>query len=409
MEFQNIEELKKDLISFENEISDIYKQAKIKAPVHLSKGNEAQLIEIFKHVKKDDWMFATYRNHYQALLKGVDRQWLKDQIIEGHSMHIMSKEHKIYTTSIVGGQLPIAVGAALALKLKGAPGHVWAFCGDMAAETGVFHECTKFSAGHNLPITFIVEDDGLSVYTPTKESWGGTMFRAEDNLVRNYDFAKAIQTENPKSIIKRYAYKREWPHHGIGLWVEFPEDKLQEEADGRPMYQDEVKRAMELLSKDPRVYFIGQTVGCKGSSVYGSVQDIPISRRIELPIIEEVQMGISTGMALEGLIPISIYPRIDFMVLASNQLINHLDKTKELSGGVLDPKVIIRTMVGSKTPLYPGPQHCQDHTEAYKQMLTNIDVVKLEKVSDIVPAYLKALQSDKSTLFVEPADLYFTR
>ena len=58
-------------------------------------------------------------------------------------------------------------------------------------------------------------------------------------------------------------------------------------------------------------------------------------------------------------------------------------------------------MIGSKKPLYPGPQHCQDHTEAYKLMLKNIDVIRLENPEDIFTAYENALKSDKSTLLAE--------
>ncbi len=397
MNLDNIEETKKELMDFENRISDLYKEGKIKAPIHLSKGNEKEIIEIFKKIKKNDWVFASYRNHYHALLKGIQKDWIEKQIIEGRSMFIMDKEHKFYSSSIVPGQLPIALGAALAIKRKGTNDHVWAFCGDMASETGVFHEVTKYAENHNLPITFIIEDDNLSVYTPTKEVWG-----INDAENGNFSHAKLIPSNTDNKIIK-YSYERGWPHHGIGLWTEFAEDKFI--AEGLKNYKDEIKKAMELLAQNDKVVFLGQTVSYKGSTIFGSVKDIPESKRIELPIMEEVQMGISIGLSLEGFIPVSIYPRIDFMILATNQLVNHLDKIYELSDGRFNPKVIIRTMLGSKDPLYPGPQHCQDHTEAYKLMLTNIDVIKIDRVKDIVLAYEQALKKDKSSLIVETASL----
>lgn len=403
MDLSNSDEVKKKLIAFEEKISGLYEQGRIKAPVHLSKGNEEQLIKIFKDIKEDDWIFTNYRNHYHALLKGIPEDWLEKEIVEGRSMHIMSKKHKFYTSSIVPGHLPIALGVALALKRKGSKNHVWAFCGDMAGETGVFHEVTKYAAGHNLPISFIVEDDGLSVYTPTKKVWGISAFSAEDDGLKGYDFAKAAKSETDSPLIQRYAYKRVWPHHGIGLWVEFPEDSKIKEA--MMTYKGEIRKAMELLAKDERAVFLGQTVSYPGSTIWGSVKEIPEEKRIELPIMEELQMGISTGLALEGFIPVSVYPRIDFMILATNQLVNHLDKADELSRGQFKPKIIIRTMIGSKDPLYPGPQHCQDHSEAYKLMLTNVDVIKVDRVGDIVPAYEKALKSDRSTLIIETSSL----
>jgi len=114
----------------------------------------------------------------------------------------------------------------------------------------------------------------------------------------------------------------------------------------------------------------------------------------------------SIGLSLEGYIPVSIYPRIDFLIIAINQLVNHLDKIEKMSCGQFKPKVIIRTAIGSTKPLNAGLQHTSDYTEALKYMVKNIDIVKLVKVKDIVPAYKKALKSEKSTLLIEIVDLY---
>jgi len=162
---------------------------------------------------------------------------------------------------------------------------------------------------------------------------------------------------------------------------------------------------MELLALDNRVLFIGQTVGYGGSRFTKDLETMENSKKIELPVIEEMQMGISTGLALEGFIPVSIYPRFDFLLLAANQLVNHLDKMKELSQGQFDPKVIIRTVVGSRDP-YPGPQHCKDHTDAFRLMLTNVYIKKLTKLEEIVQEYKAALKRKQSSLLIEIGDLY---
>jgi len=180
----------KTLIDFEEGIKTAYIGGKIHSPVHLSKGNEEQLISIFRNIHPDDWVFSTHRSHYHALLKGMGVEWLRAEILDNRSMHINSKEHKFFTSSIVGGCLPIALGVALGLKRRNAPNKVWVFIGDMGAETGVFHECVKYANGHELPIKFVVEDNGFSVNTPTKDVW-------------------------------RYSYERGFPHHGCGQWVNF--------------------------------------------------------------------------------------------------------------------------------------------------------------------------------------------
>ena len=171
-------------------------------------------------------------------------------------------------------------------------------------------------------------------------------------------------------------------------------------------YEDKIIEAMELLSKNEKVLFLGQSVSYTGSVVYRTLCRVPEAKRIELPVIEEAQMGLSIGLSLEGFIPVSIYPRMDFLILAMNQLVNHLDKIEKASAGQFRPKVIIRTIIGSRRPLYPGLQHCSDYTRAFKGILKNIKVIKLAKSKEIIPAYKAALGSPQSTLLIEIADLY---
>lgn len=194
---------KEQLISFEKDIAENYEQANIKAPVHLTGGNEDELIEIFKKIKKNDWVFSTHRSHYHALLKSNDPEWVKSEIFAQRSAHINSKKYKIFTSAIVGGNLPIALGVAKAIKMRKGKEKVWVFVGDMASEMGIMYECHKYALGHKLPITFIIEDNGWGVYTPTDKVWG------------NYTFKHIA----PKLVI--YQYSRIYPHYGIGKWINF--------------------------------------------------------------------------------------------------------------------------------------------------------------------------------------------
>ncbi len=171
-------------------------------------------------------------------------------------------------------------------------------------------------------------------------------------------------------------------------------------------YKEELAKAMELVAAHPKSIFIGQNLIYGGTSMFWTLQNIPKEKRVELPVFEEVQMGMSLGMALEGFIVVSVYPRMDFLICATNQLINHLDKAHEMSDGQFKPVVIIRTAVGSTRPLMPGPQHSQDHTEAFKSMCKHINVVKLERAEQIVPEYKKALEADRPTILVEIPDMY---
>ena len=176
-------------------------------------------------------------------------------------------------------------------------------------------------------------------------------------------------------------------------------------------YKDELTKAMELLAKDKRVIFLGQNIVYPGSIMSSSLQKIPNSKKVELPLIEDAQMGMSIGLSLEGYIPVSIYPRIDFLIIATNQLVNHLDKIEEMSCGQFKPKVIIRTAIGSTKPLYPGLQHCSDYTKGLQSMLKKVEVIKLVKSKDIIPAYRYALKrkDSRSTLLIEVANFYARR
>ena len=173
-------------------------------------------------------------------------------------------------------------------------------------------------------------------------------------------------------------------------------------------YKDELVRSMEWLAEKDNTIFLGQSVSYSGNAIYNTLKTVSDDKKIELPVFEELQMGISTGLALEGYVPISCYPRFDFLILACNQLVNHLDKINYMSKGMMKPQVIIRTSIGAKKPLDGGIQHTQDHTEAFKNFLTDINVVILNEPDEIFPAFQLAYQREdcKSTLIIEWGDYY---
>ncbi len=162
-----------------------------------------------------------------------------------------------------------------------------------------------------------------------------------------------------------------------------------------------LNQAMRMLAAQPNAIFLGQGVRFDGVSMYADLDGIPDEQRIEFPVAEELQLGASTGLAIAGFLPISIFPRMDFLLRAMDQLVNHLDKLEQMSQGQFKPKVIIRTRHGPTKPLNAGPQHTQDHTKAFRSMLPNVNVVKIETASGILPTYERALAAPYSTLVVE--------
>ena len=200
---------KEELIEFENEMAECFNNAQIKAPVHLYNDNEEQIIEVFKkhNIGPEDWVLCSWRSHYQCLLKGVPPEELKEAILQGRSISLCFKEYRILSSGIVTGALPIATGIALDIKRKGDTNKVYCFMGDMTSETGIAHECIKYARNHELPIHFIVEDNGKSVCTDTRATWNQEKLTYEgvnDEYVTYYKYA-----------LDKY------PHAGAGIRVQF--------------------------------------------------------------------------------------------------------------------------------------------------------------------------------------------
>ena len=173
-------------------------------------------------------------------------------------------------------------------------------------------------------------------------------------------------------------------------------------------YFDELKRSMDYLGEQPDTMFLGQAVEYKGTAMTNTLKDTPPDKLLEMPVDEEMQMGITNGLAVAGTIPITIYPRWNFLLLTMNQLINHLDRMPLFSHGEYIPKVIIRTGIGSERPLHPQDQHAGDFTDGFRLIVKNTEIIRLEEPEDIFPAYYKAYNrtDGKSTILVEFGDYY---
>lgn len=163
-------------------------------------------------------------------------------------------------------------------------------------------------------------------------------------------------------------------------------------------FHAEINKAMRRLAEDNRTVFIGQSVRYDGAAIFHTLEGVPMEKRLEFPVAENMQLGYCTGLSLTGKLPICIYPRMDFMLLALDQLVNHLDKLPMFGWR---PKVIIRARVGQKRPLDAGPQHTQNYSAVFELMLTTVRVVEVRRPEEVAPAYEAALERPFSTLIVE--------
>jgi len=173
-------------------------------------------------------------------------------------------------------------------------------------------------------------------------------------------------------------------------------------------YFDELKRSMEWLGTMNDTFFLGQAVQYSGTAMSNTLKSVPNEKLWELPVAEDMQMGMSIGMALRGVVPISIFPRWNFLLLATNQIVNHIDKIKLMSSGGYTPKIIIRTSIGSQRPLHPQHQHVGDFTSGFKAMCDFVDIIRLDEPYQIFEAYKYAYErtDNRPTILVEWGDYY---
>ncbi len=200
---------KEQIIAFEQDIAGVFATGVIRAPVHLRAGREDQLIQIFKehNIGDNDYIFGFWDSHELALLKGVPAAELKQAILDGKSISLCIPKYKVMCSGIVGSLMGTAAGVAWTLKQQGKGGRAFLFCGDMSAETGIFHEAVKYVTQFDLPAHFIVCDNGVSVMTNTRETWGSL-----DPWFVGTKYAKKITY---------FKYTNGYPHSGLGKLIKF--------------------------------------------------------------------------------------------------------------------------------------------------------------------------------------------
>jgi TPP-dependent pyruvate/acetoin dehydrogenase alpha subunit len=205
---------RESLTAFRDRVAEAFKAKRILAPVHFPGGEEEQLIAAMADIRPDDWLCVGWRSMYAALLKGCPEEWVFDEILAGRSMYLMSKEHRIIGSSIVGGVLPVACGLAMGIRRgrdtqrdelirASVPSRVWVVVGDMTATTGLFAEFVRYCAGHGLPVRVVVCDNGYSTNAPTEQVWG----------------TSSVQGTGLQ--VTRFRYKRTMPHVGLAERVSF--------------------------------------------------------------------------------------------------------------------------------------------------------------------------------------------
>ena len=393
---------KKELISFENNIIEKYKDNQLPFLFHLCGGNEDQLIKIFNEIKDGDYVFVTHRNHYHAYLHGIDPEIVLDRVSNGRSMFVYDREKNFFSSAIVGGIPEIAAGVAMALKRKKSEKKVWCFVGDGAEDTGHFYSAVRYVESNNLPCKFIVEDNDISIEASKEDRWGSKFIMNWPNCVLRYNYELAY----PHARIEEFCdlsiaskYKKTDKEYFPEI-AEYPSPRTKISEISTLTFNEAVTQAMTELGKKEDTIFIGYNVGSNFGNAMGNFKNIEDSKKIETPVAENLMSSLAMGLALEEYKPIVYYERHDFMMVAMDSLVNHVSQIERISHQDFKTPIIFRTVVADEGPFYSGPTHSQDFTNIFRQILS-FPVLEPQTPEEVLEYYDYAYEAKFPVMIVE--------
>jgi pyruvate dehydrogenase E1 component alpha subunit len=391
---------KEELIAFEDHIGDLYLDNKLPFLFHLSGGNEDQLIEIFENINEGDYVISNHRNHYHALLHGVPPEDVENRILDGRSMFIYDRQRNFFLSAIIGGTPAIAAGIAWALKRKGSDQKVWCFVGDGTEDNGHLAEAIRYVDGWDLPCTFVIESNDRSCEASNADRWGKT----------------AHPEWNSSSVI-RYKYNCTYPHCRKPGMIDLSKAVKKTDEEYFPLlqefvypeieqtdisYKDAIVQSMTELG-DAGAIFIGYNVAY--GDAMGTLKNVPKEQKLETPVAENLMAGLAIGMSFEGFTPVLYYERHDFMLVAADAIINHIDKIERISHGEFKVPVIIRAVTADAGPFYSGITHSQDFTNMFRSAVS-FPVIDSVTGSDVLKAVRGAKESGRPMMLIERKSRY---
>ena len=396
---------KEELIAFEDHIGDLYMDNQLPFLFHLSGGNEDQLIEIFKDIKEGDYVISNHRNHYHALLHGIPPNVVEDRIKNGRSMFIYDRKRNFFVSAIIGGTPAIAAGIAWALKRKGSTQKVWCFVGDGTEDNGHLSEAVRYVEGFDLPCKFIIESNDRSCEASNEDRWG-----------------KTAHPEYNSDYVIKYHYEPTYPHCRKPGMIDLSKTNKKTDDEYFPplkepnimtylakdwvapqtSYKDAMIESMTHLGKLGAI-FIGYNV--KYGNAIGTLKNVPDDQKLETPVAENLMAGLAIGMSFEGFLPVLYYERHDFMMVAADAIINHIDKIERISHGEFKCPIIIRAVTADAGPFYSGITHSQDFTEVFRRAVS-FPVLDPVNGAGVTSCLLAARRSGKPCMIIERKSRY---
>ena len=393
---------KEELIAFEDHIGDLYMDNQLPFLFHLSGGNEEQLIDIFKDIKEGDYVISSHRNHYHALLHGIPPEVVEDRIKNGRSMFIYDRERNFFVSAIIGGTPAIAAGIAWALKRKGSDQKVWCFVGDGTEDNGHLSEAVRYADGFDLPCKFIIESNDRSCEASNADRWGKTGHPTWDSsrVIKYHYECTYPHCRKPGMIDLSKAVKKTDNEYFPPLPPTIPYNHLIE--DENISYKDAMIQSMTELGEQGAI-FIGYNV-LYGNAI-GTLKNVPDDQKLETPVAENLMAGLAIGMSFEGFIPVIYYERHDFMLVAADAIVNHIDKIERISHGEFKCPILIRAVTADAGPFYSGITHSQDFTNVFKEAVS-FPVEDPVTGVDVLNAVKSARLSGRPAMLIERKSRY---
>ena len=393
---------KEELIAFEDRIGDLYMDNQLPFLFHLSGGNEEQLIDIFKDIKEGDYVISSHRNHYHALLHGIPPEVVEDRIKNGRSMFIYDRERNFFVSAIIGGTPAIAAGIAWALKRKGSDQKVWCFVGDGTEDNGHLLEAVRYADGFDLPCKFIIESNDRSCEASNADRWGKTGHPTWDSsrVIKYHYECTYPHCRKPGMIDLSKAIKKTDDEYFPPLPPTIPYTHVIE--DTNLSYKEAMIQSMTELGEQGAI-FIGYNV--KYGNAIGTLKNVPDDQKLETPVAENLMAGLAIGMSFEGFLPVIYYERHDFMLVAADAIVNHIDKIERISHGEFKCPVLIRAVTADAGPFYSGITHSQDFTNVFKEAVS-FPVEDPVTGEDVLQAVRSARHSGRPAMLIERKSRY---
>lgn len=250
--------------AFEEKVSALYAAREIVGLLHLGIGQEAVAVGICGWLRSDDQVFGGHRSHGHAIAKGANINRLMAEIAgratgycsgKGGSMHIVAMDAGFVTaTGIVGGTIPLALGAAFAAKESGAGQVAVVFFGDGAGQAGAFHESLNIASLWKLPVIFVCENNGYAEFTPLSTH---TKVERLARHAKTYAIPNSTVDGNNLLAVREAAEKAiDRARHGKGpTFIECLTHRLRGHYEGDPARYRELSQLSEWKKKDPIARF----------------------------------------------------------------------------------------------------------------------------------------------------------